>query len=127
MLNEPIPNPYFNVAYDQGGSNECTTVASNAGRSECASNLTSDKGAATTQFSTDVENKNEVDDAEIEIPLGISIPQHALPWGGVSTNKIAAKWKQRVKERAKHSIYLKSDYEFKLFQSTLNKLSKSSR
>ena len=79
MLNELIPIPYSNVAYDQDGSNECTTVAFNAGRSECESNLTSDEGTATTQFSIDVENKNKVDDAEIKIPAGIFIPQHALP------------------------------------------------
>ena len=101
MLNEPIRTPYVNVAYNQDGSDECTIVASNAGCSECTSNLTFDKGTATPQFSTDAENEYEVDDAEIEIPAGIFIPQHTLPWGGVSTNKIAAKWKRRVKERAK--------------------------
>ena len=32
---------------------------------------------------------------------GIFIPQHALPWGGKTTNKIVAKWKQRIKEQVK--------------------------
>ena len=93
MLYEPIPTPYFNVAYNQDDSNKCTIIASNAGHSECESNLVSDERTATTQFSTDVENENNVDDAKTEIPAGIFIPQHALPWGGVSANKIAAKWR----------------------------------
>ena len=77
MLYELILTPYCNVAYDQDGSDECTIVASNAGHSECESNLVSDKGTATTKFS--------------KIAAGIFIPQRALPWGGKSTNKIAAK------------------------------------
>ena len=81
--------------------NTCTIVVYNAGHSECGSNLVSDEGTATTQFSTDVENKNDVDDAKTKIPAGTFIPQHALPWGGKPTNKIAAKWKHRMKERAK--------------------------
>ena len=101
MLNEPTPTSYFNVAYNQDGSDKCTIVASNAGRSECTSNLTSDEGTPATHFSADIKNENEVDDAKIEIPAGIFTPQHTLPWGGVSTNKIVAKWKRRVKERAK--------------------------
>ena len=101
MSYEPIPTPCCNVAYDKDGSNNCTIVASNAGHSVCTSNLTSDKETATTQCSTDIEIENEAGAAEAEIPAGIFLPQHVLPWGGLSTNKIAAKWKQRVKERAK--------------------------
>ena len=101
MSYEPIPTPCCNVAYDQDGSNECTIVASNAGHSECVSNLISDEGTATTHFITDVKDKNEVNDAETKISARIFIPQHVLPWGGISNNKIAGKWKQRVKERAK--------------------------
>ena len=82
MLHEPIPTPYFNAAYDQDDSNECTVVASDAGHSECESNLVSDEGTATTQFSTDVENESNVEDTKTEIPTGIFILQHALPWGG---------------------------------------------
>ena len=99
MLYEPIPTPCCNVAYDQDGSGNCTILTSNAGHSECASNLTSNKGTATTHCSTDIENENEneVVDSETEIPAGICIPQYVLPWGGTSINKIAAKWRQRVK------------------------------
>ena len=92
-MNEPIPTLCFNVVYDQDGSDGCTIVASNAGHSECASNLISDEGTATTHFSIDVKNENKVANAETEIPAGIFIPQHTLPWGGISNNKIAAKWK----------------------------------
>ena len=63
MLYEPIPTPYFNVACGQYGSDKCTIVTSNIGRSECASNLTSVKGTATTPFSTGTKNKNKIDDA----------------------------------------------------------------
>ena len=101
MLNEPIPTTCCNVAYDQDDSDGCTIVASNDGHSECAINLIPDEGTATAHFSTDVKDENEVNNAETEIPAGIFIPQHVLPWGGISNNKIAAKWKQRVKERAK--------------------------
>ena len=101
MLYEPIPTPYFNVAYDQDSSNECTIVPSNAGHSKCESNLVSDKGTVTVQFSIDVKKENDVDDAKTKIPTGIFIPQHALPLGGKSTSKTAAKWKQRMKEQAK--------------------------
>ena len=100
MLYEPIPTPYCNVACNQDGSDDCTIVASNAGHSACASNP-SDEETATTQCSTDVKVENEAGAAEADIPAGIFIPQHVLPWGGISTNKIAAKWKRRVKERAK--------------------------
>ena len=74
MLNEPIPTPCFNVAYDQDGSNKCTIVVSNAGQAECASNLISNEGTATTKFSTYIENGNDVDDAKTESPAGIFIP-----------------------------------------------------
>ena len=93
MSYEPIPTPCCNVAYDQDGSDNCTIVVSNAGHSFCASNLISDEGTATTECSTDTKIENEVGAAEAEIPAGIFIPQHVLPWGGISTNKIAAKWK----------------------------------
>ena len=79
MLNEPIPTPYFNVACDQDVGNKCTIIVSKTGHSECESNLISDKGTATTQFSTDVKNENNVDNAKTQIPAGIFIPQHALP------------------------------------------------
>ena len=101
MSYEPTPTPFCNVAYDQDGSDDCTIVTSNAGHSVCASNLISDEGFATTQCSTHIEIESEVGAAKAEIPAGIFIPQHMLPWGGISTNKIAAKWKRRVKERAK--------------------------
>ena len=91
MSYEPIPTPFCNVAYDQDGSDACTFVASNAGHSVCASNLTSDEGTATTHCSTDIAIENEVGVAEAEIPAGIFIPQHVLPCGGITTNKIAAK------------------------------------
>ena len=94
-------SPHFNVAYNQDGSDECTIVVSNAGHPECESNLVSDKGSVTTQFSTDVKNKSDVEDAKTKIPTGIFILQHVLPWGGNSTNTTAAKWKWRMKERAK--------------------------
>ena len=68
MLNEPIPVPCFNVAYNQDGSDECTIITSNAGHSECASNLISDEGIVTTHFSTDAENENGVGDYETKIP-----------------------------------------------------------
>ena len=93
VLHESIPTPYFNVACDQDCSDECTIVASNAGCSECASNLVSDKGTASTQLSTDVENNSGVKNARTKIPTSIFVPHHALPWGGKSTNKVAAKWK----------------------------------
>ena len=93
MSYEPIPTPFCNVAYDQDGSDNCTIVASNAGHSACASNLTSDEETAATQCSTDIEVEHEAGAANAEIPAGIFIPQHVLPWGGISTNKIAAKWK----------------------------------
>ena len=51
------------------------------------------KKTATTHFSEDAKNENKVYDAETKIPAGIFIPQHALSWGGVSTNNIADKWK----------------------------------
>ena len=101
MSYEPIPTPCCNVAYDQDGSDDCTIVAYNAGNSVCANNLISDDGTATTQCSTDIDIENKVGAPETEIPAGIFIPQHMLPWGGISTNKITAKRKQRVQERAK--------------------------
>ncbi len=79
MSYEPIPTPFCNVAYDHDGSDNCTISASNAGHSVCASNLTSDKGTATTHCSTDIEIENKVGAVEIEIPAGIFIPQHVLP------------------------------------------------
>ena len=56
MLCVPIPIPYFNIAYDQDGSNKVTIITSNLGHSERDINLVSDKRTATTQFSTDVKN-----------------------------------------------------------------------
>ena len=98
VLNEPIPTPYFNVACNQDSSNKCTIVASKAGRSECASNLVSNEGTASAQLSIYAKNKSDVKDVRTEIPTGIFIPQHALPWGGKFTNNILAKWKRRMKE-----------------------------
>ena len=91
VLHKPIPTPYFNVACDQDYSDKCTIVALNAGHSECASNFVSDKGTASTQLSTDVKNKCDVEHARTEIPTGIFIPQHTSPWGGKFTNNIATK------------------------------------
>ena len=79
MLYEPIPTPYFNVAYNQDDSNKCTIIASNAGHSECESNIVSNEGTTATQFITDVENNSDVDDAKTGIPAGVFIPLHALP------------------------------------------------
>ena len=93
-------SPCFNVAYDQDVSDECTIAASNDGHPSCKSNLLSDERTAITQFSRDIENENEVDDANTKIQAGVFIPQHAMPLGGVSNNTIAAKWEQRVKEQA---------------------------
>ena len=101
VLHEPIPIPYFNVARDHDCSDECTIVALNADCSECASNLVSDDGTASTQLSTDVESKSNVKNTRTKVPTGSFIPQHALPWGSKSTNKIAAKWRQRTKEQVK--------------------------
>ena len=70
VLHEPIRIPFFNVACDQDCSNECTIVASNASHSECASNLVSDKGTASIQLSTDVENKSNVKNARTKILTG---------------------------------------------------------
>ena len=99
VLHEPVPTPYFNVVRDYDCSNECTSVASNAGRSECANNLVSDNGTTSTQPSTDIESESNVENARTKVPTGIFI--HVLPWRGKPTNKMAAKWKQRIKERVK--------------------------
>ena len=96
-----IPTPCCNIAYNQYGRNDCTIVASIAGNSLCANNLTSDKVTANTHCSTDIEIEYTLDVAEVKIPEGIFIPQHMIPWGGISTNKIAAKWKRRIKEHEK--------------------------
>jgi hypothetical protein len=54
-----------------------------------------------TQLSTDIESKSNDKNAKTKVPAGIFVPQHALPWGDKSTNKIAAKWRQRIKEQVK--------------------------
>ena len=74
-MNRSPPPVVTYLVYDQGGSNKCTIVTSNAGHSECASNLISDEGTVTTHFSTDVKNENKVANAETEIPAGIFISQ----------------------------------------------------
>ena len=47
VLYEPILNSYFNVSYNQDGSNKCTIVTSNVDHSERESNLVSDEETAT--------------------------------------------------------------------------------
>ena len=64
VLHEPIPTPYFNAACDHDCSDGFTIVASNVVCSECASNLISDNGTASTQLSTDVEGRNNVKNAK---------------------------------------------------------------
>ena len=99
LLYEPIPTPYRNTKHEDDSRDDCTVVASNRTQSACMNTDISDDGTEATQLSTDVETDSDEDNDNTNAPTGIFIPQYALPWGGRSTNKTAAKWNRRIRKR----------------------------
>ena len=102
MLQKSIPAPCSKVLDSNDCSDDYTVVTSNVHRMHCTYSLVPDDETVLTQLSTYIKsNASNDDDTSADIPVGTFIAKHALPWGGKSTKKTAARWKRRMSEQAK--------------------------
>ena len=92
MLQNQIPALRSKILFSNDYSDNCTVVVSNPCRKQHTHNPICDNETALIQLSTDIGHiASDGDDMSANIPIGIFVPQHTLPWGCKSTDKTTAK------------------------------------